>query len=246
MKGVIMGINPRATIIDLTHGIAPHDIREAALTIGMNYMFFPEGTVHVVVVDPGVGSKRRPLLVVAGRHYFIGPDNGVFSSIFDKEKKPLQVVHITADHYFLKKKTPTFQGRDVFAPVAARLTLGEPFRNFGEIITDVETIDLPIPKLEQKTLKGEIIHIDKFGNAVSNISREDIEVLTGQDPERSLKFFLNDKEVELKEYYGQAADTALYAVINSSDSLEFFVSRGDAAKTCKISIGDPVEAKIIP
>ena len=246
MKGVIMGINPRAAVIDLSHGIASHDIRGAALTIGMNYGFFPERTAHVVVVDPGVGSRRRPLLVATEAHYFIGPDNGIFSSIFEKERDSLRVIHITAGHYFLRTMSPTFQGRDVFAPVAAWLTRGKNFRNFGEEITDYETIDLPMPALKKNILKGEVIFIDKFGNAMTNVGRAEIDALSGRPAGRGVKVFLGKKEVPLSEFYGQAAGRGLHAVINSSEYLEFFVNRGNAARKFDISVGDIVEIKKRP
>jgi hypothetical protein len=245
MKGVILSINPRANIIDLTHGIASHDIREAAFTIGMHYGVFPERTIHVVIVDPGVGSQRRHILVATDRYCFLGPDNGVFSVIFEKEKASFQVVHITADHHFLRAKSPTFQGRDVFAPVAAQLAGGMDFRNFGERISDFKTLDLPLPNHEKNLLTGEIIHIDKFGNAMANIRQTEIDNVTRQGSQGTMKIFLSGKEVPLKEYYGQAADKMLYAVINSSEYLEFFINCGNAAKACKVSIGDTVEIKIM-
>ena len=245
MKGVILTITPRATIIDLTHGIAPHDIREAAFTIGMNYTYFPERTIHVVVVDPGVGSKRRPILVVTDRHFFIGPDNGVFSFIYEKEKASLQVIHITADRHFLKAKSSTFQGRDVFAPVAAQLAGGRDFRDFGDRMSDFKTLELPMPNLEKNLLNGEIIHIDTFGNAMANISQTEIDDLASQDPQGAMKIYLSGKEVPLKEYYGQATDKMLYAVINSSGYVEFFVNCGNASEICKISTGDAVEVKVM-
>jgi S-adenosylmethionine hydrolase len=244
MKGVILNINPRSTIIDLNHGISSHDIREAAFTIGMNYKFFPARTAHVVVVDPGVGSRRRPILVVTGTHYFIGPDNGVFSYVFEKERGSLRIIHITAGHYFLKPVSPTFQGRDVFAPVAAWLTSGKNFRNFGEEITDYETIDLSMPVLKKNALRGEIILIDKFGNAMTNINQAEISALMGNNPGKTLKVVLGKKVVPLSEFYGQATGKGIHAVINSSEYLEFFVNRGSAAKAFKISIGDAVEIKL--
>jgi len=246
MKGAILSINPGANIIDLSHGIASHHIREAAFTIGMNYKFFPERTAHVVVVDPGVGSRRRPLLVVTERQYFIGPDNGVFSYIYKKEARTLQVIHITAEHYFLKSKSSTFQGRDVFAPVAAWLMSGKNVQNFGEVITDYRSIDLQMPIVGKGHIKGEIIHVDKFGNATTNISQAEIDALTGQNPGASLKVLLSDKEVPMKMYYGEALDKELHSVINSSEYVEFFVNRGSAAALFNISIGNPVEIQIIP
>lgn len=246
MKGAILSINPMANVIDLSHGIASHNIREAAFTIGMNYKFFPERTCHVVVVDPGVGSRRRPLLVVTERQYFIGPDNGVFSYIYKKEARTLQVLHITADHYFLKSKSSTFQGRDVFAPVAAWLSGGKNIQNFGEVITDYRAVDLPIPTLEKSVIKGEIIHVDKFGNATTNISQTEVDTLTGQNPEALLTVLLSGKEVPMKMYYGEALDKELHSVINSSEYVEFFVNRGSAAALFNIAIGNPVEIHLTP
>ena len=124
MKGIIAGINPHAVTIDLTHGITPHNIAEAAFVIGMNYRYFPGGSIHVAVVDPGVGSTRRPLIAEADHHFFIGPDNGIFSYVFGMQHDILRVFHITAEHYFLSSHSPTFQGRDVFASVAAWFSKG--------------------------------------------------------------------------------------------------------------------------
>ncbi|NJD56534.1 MAG: SAM-dependent chlorinase/fluorinase [Nitrospirae bacterium] len=244
VKGVILTINPEANIIDLNHGVASHDIREAAFTIGMNYRFFPERTVHVVIVDPGVGSRRRPILVVTERYYFVGPDNGVFSMIFEREKRDLKVVHITADQYFLKVNSATFQGRDVFAPAAAWLTRGKDCRMFGETINDFVTLDLPVPVRMKGTLRGEIIHIDKFGNAMTNICLPDIVDLTGRRHDGTLRIFLRDRVVPLKKYYGEAKSATLHALVNSSECLELFVNRAHAAKKFKISVGDPVEIKV--
>ncbi len=246
MKGVILSINPRVKIIDLTHGIEPYGIMEAALTVGMNYTYFPDGTVHVVVVDPGVGSARRPLLVAAGSHFFIGPDNGVFSLIFNREKESLHILHVTEESYFLKRNSSTFHGRDIFAPVAARLAGGEPLHHFGRVISDPTMIDLPMPSIEEKVLKGEIIHIDHFGNAISNISRTDIEALISQCPDVSVRLFLQQTEVPMKGCYADAGDEVLSAVINSSDLLEFFMHRGSAAEAFRISIGNRVQMKITP
>src|SRR5512135_1704123 len=175
MKGVILNINPEAKIVDLNHGIRPQDTMEAAFTIGMNFHYFPAETLHVVVVDPGVGSRRRPVLMLSDHHYFLGPDNGVFSYIYRMKHETLEVLHITADHYFLQKKSSTFQGRDVFAPVAAWFSRGVAMEKFGDRITDYQTIDLPFPEVTAEgIIRGKIIHIDRFGNAISNITKKDI------------------------------------------------------------------------
>lgn len=243
MKGVILSIAPDATLVDLNHGVAPHDISAAALTIGMNYRFFPERTVHLVVVDPGVGSRRRPILVAAENHYFVGPDNGVFSMVYGREKNTPRVYHITAEGYFLRKKSPTFQGRDVFAPVAAWLATGTNVEDFGEPITDFERIDLPLPKVGSGFIRGEIILIDKFGNCIANISQAEIDELQRQRPGAELAVYLEGMKVPLRQYYGQAKTGTLAALINSSDYLEFFRNRESAAVRSRIRVGQKVEMK---
>jgi S-adenosylmethionine hydrolase len=247
MKGVILKINPRAQVVDLTHGIAPQNIREAAFSIGVSYKFFPDHTIHVVVVDPGVGSGRRPLMVSADRQYFIGPDNGVFSCIYKFSREAAQVVHITAERYFLSSGSPTFQGRDVFAPVAAWLSRGVGMYDFGELVEDYQTFDVLFPNLTAEcNLTGEVIHIDGFGNAITNIRRSDIDELCGKPGPSTIKVTFRDREVPLKEFYSQADDKVLYSLLNSSGYLEFFVNGGSAATTYNISIGDKVEIRALP
>lgn len=241
MKGVILKINPQAEIIDLTHGIRPYDIREAAYAIGMNFRYFPNDTIHIVVVDPGVGSNRRPLIVNTDHHYFIGPDNGVFSYIYGIRHETLDVVHITSDHYFLSSHSPTFQGRDIFAPVAAWFSRGVKMDKFGGAIEDYVRIPIPFPAATTEgALQGEIILIDRFGNAITNITRADISKFSGDKPQGVLKILFKEKEVPLKDFYSQAGDDNLYSLINSSDYLEFFIRSGSASSGHKISIGDKV------
>lgn len=245
MKGVIYSINPLVNIVDLTHNITPQNIQEAAFTIGMNYRYFPKASVHLVVVDPEVGSGRRPLLVVADEHYFIGPDNGVFSYLYKLAARDLKVIHITSEHLFLKKDSPTFQGRDVFSPCAARLTNGLDVNKFGEAVTDYHSIDLPASvRLTDLVLQGEVIFIDRFGNAVTNIKETDIRDLQGMHPEGALRIFIKDKEMPLKGYYAQAENEGISALINSSGYLEVFRYRGSAASEYDILPGDVVKVKI--
>ncbi len=236
MKGVIKGINPEADVIDITHYISPFNIREAAITLGLSYSYFPSRTVHIVVVDPGVGSNRRAILVVGENHYFIGPDNGVFSMVYQKEKNYLKVYEITADHYFLEKHSPTFQGRDVFAPVAAWLTKGVQSNNFGEEITDFISFPLPEPERPtKKALEGEVIYIDHFGNAFTNITREHL-----GDLDKKCRVVFKGKTVNIKRAYSEAEDRELYCLFNSHGLLELFVYRGSAASDFQIQIGDRV------
>ncbi|MBA4371814.1 MAG: hypothetical protein C0402_03005 [Thermodesulfovibrio sp.] len=245
MKGVILKINPAATIVDISHGIRPHDIREAAYTIGMNFQYFPSNTIHLVVVDPGVGSGRRPLLVEADHHYFIGPDNGVFSYIYRMCPHIMQIVHITSAHYFLSSVSPTFQGRDIFAPVAAWFSRGLPMERFGEPVSDYQIIPMSVPKLSAEgLLVGEVIHIDRFGNAITNITTTELTMLPDFENRSPLRILLKEQEVPLQEFYAQGEDSRLCSLINSSGHLEFFMFQGRAADQNKIAIGDPVSVMI--
>jgi len=238
MKGVILSINPDAGVVDITHGIGKYNVREAALTIGMSYRHFPHRTIHVVVTDPGVGSMRRPILVTTENYHFIGPDNGVFSVVYNESER-CEVLHITADHYFNRTRSATFHGRDIFAPVAAWLSKGINILNFGDPIKDFVRIPFSAPSMPTKTtIEGEVIHIDHFGNALTNIGVDDLNVLLGAKPGGMVRIVVKGIQVPLKEYYSQADDKGLYALVNSLDHLELFVYRGNAAKQFELKVGD--------
>lgn len=241
MKGVILGINPEANIVDITHGIEKYNIREAALAIGMSYHQFPSRTIHVVVTDPGVGSERRPILVATEDYYFVGPDNGVFTVIYNEAER-VDVIHLTAEHYFLPERSMTFHGRDIFAPVAAWLSKGTVITNLGEPVSDYMKIHIPAPSMPTKNaIEGEIIYIDHFGNAISNIRYSDLAHLINQGNDKNtLKIVMKGKQIEIKDYYAQAEDKGLYAILNSMNYLELFVYRGDASKEHNIKVGDSI------
>ena len=245
MKGVIYTINPHVNIVDLAHNILPQNIQEAAFTIGMNYHYFPKNSIHLVVVDPGVGSGRRPLLVVADGHYFIGPDNGVFSYLYTRASKDLMVIHITSEHFFLKKDSPTFQGRDVFSPCAAWLSTGLETDQFGETITDYHTMQLPAAvRLSALHLQGEVLFIDRFGNAITNITKTGIDDLRGPAAGGNLKISVKGNDIRLREYYSQPEGRGMSALMNSSGYLEIFIYRGSAASEYGIVPGDIVHVDI--
>lgn len=239
MKGIILGINPEVTIVDISHGVEKYNIKEAALTIGMSYRNFPAGTVHVVVTDPGVGSSRRHILVATEGYYFIGPDNGVFTMVYDEAER-LEVIHLTAEHYFLPDRSMTFHGRDIFAPVAAWLSKGVTLTNLGDPVSDYSTIHMPKPTMPTKnTIDGEIIYIDHFGNAISNIKYSDLISLMGEGGDKKgLKVLMKGRQIEIKDYYAQAEDRDICAILNSMNYLELFVYRGDASKEFNIKVGD--------
>ncbi len=241
MKGIILGINPDVNIVDISHGIEKYNIKEAAITIGMSFRLFPSRTIHVVVTDPGVGSMRRPILVATEDYYFIGPDNGVFSMVYNEAER-IEVIHLTAEHYFLPDRSMTFHGRDIFAPVAAWLSKGVMITNFGEPVSDYTTIHIPKPSMPVKNaIEGEIIYIDHFGNAISNIRYSDLAPFMDQDSDnKGLRIVMKGKQIGIKDYYAQAEDKELYALLNSMNYLELFVYRGDASKEHDIKVGDRI------
>lgn len=246
MKGVILKINPKVEIVDLTHGIRPHDIRQAAYTIGMNFHYFPDDTLHVVVVDPGVGSQRRPLLLFSDRHYFLGPDNGVFSYIYAMEHETLDVAHVTADHYFLRRGSSTFQGRDVFAPIAAWFSRGVNMEKFGDPITDYEKIALPLPRVNPEgEVHGEVIFTDRFGNAITNITKVDMDTACNSQKGGACKVLFRGREIPLKGFYEEGEKGMVCSVVNSSGLLELFIRRGNAEEESGISVGEQV-AVVVP
>jgi len=173
MKGVMLQINSRATIIDLSHNVPPQDVFCGALILRFAAQYFPKGTIHVGVVDPGVGSNRRPLLIETEDCSYIGPDNGLFS-LAAKNKQITSMIELSNDAYFLKPTSATFHGRDLFAPIAAQLSLGVPAKEFGRPIDDFVAIDWPKPREVDGGLEGEVIYIDRFGNLITNISAEDL------------------------------------------------------------------------
>lgn len=238
MKGVILSVNPRAVITDLTHGIPRHDVREAARVIGESHRYFPEGTVHVVVVDPGVGSARRPIIIRAGGHFFVGPDNGVFTLVI-RDHPNFEAIHITAENCFLKSPAGgTFHGRDVFAPVAAWLSKGHKPEKFGNPAQDIATIDIPSPLVKDDMVSGEVSHIDAFGNCISNIRAEDME---GIRKGGKLHVRIKGQALDILRHYSEAADDRPRAVINSDGYVEIFICRGSAARALGVSGGEKVE-----
>jgi len=243
MKGVILNINPDAVIADLTHNIERHNISEASQSLSMSHRYFPPSTIHIAVVDPGVGSGRRPLLVKAGSSFFIGPDNGVFSGIYNEYKAELTVIHMTSEKYFLPLNGPTFHGRDIFAPAGAWLSKGISIADFGKEITDYTTIQSPVPSISGNTIKGEIISIDVFGNCITNITKDD---LAGPNDKQDALFdtIYNNEVLPLSACYAEGESSGLSAIMNSFGQLELFVYKKNAAEQYNIKIGDSVAVKI--
>ena len=237
MKGVIAGINPQAQVIDLTHGIPAQDILAGALTLRHSIQYFPRGTIHVAVIDPGVGSSRRPILVESAGNYLIGPDNGVLSLALQGGNGN-RITHLSNSAYHLQPTSATFHGRDVFAPVAAHLSLGVAPTAFGETLEEMVRIELPVVIREGQRLHGEIIYIDSFGNLFTNIDRHD---LTGI-AEDTLEIILGSiRVIGLATKYSAVAEGDFAAVFNSWDLLEIALNRDNAQKRSGAKIADKVE-----
>jgi S-adenosyl-L-methionine hydrolase (adenosine-forming) len=229
VKGVILDTAPGACIVDISHAVQPFDVLDGSLTISQAYSYFPPGTVHMVVVDPGVGSERRPILVIGDRHQFVAPDNGVLSLVYDREER-ISVRHITAEHYFLPNLSNTFHARDIFAPVAAYLAKGVDFTRFGEEITDYTRFAAPRPKaVDEHTLRGVILKVDRFGNLISNITPQDAPRLFEPTPP-GFKITIGAKIAitRICRNYAEGNPGEPFAILDSMGFLEIAVNRGSA------------------
>ncbi len=242
LKGVILGIAPSAQIVDISHIIAPQNILEGAYALLRAFPFFPAGTVHVAVVDPGVGTKRRPLAARLGEHFFIGPDNGLFTPIqelTELHQLPIQFVHLTNPDYWLPAVSQTFHGRDIFAPVAAHLANGVELDKLGDPIKDPVRITVPHP---QRTAKGWIAHItvvDVFGNLTIDLPASEV---TDRD---TISFSLSGHTVKgLVDSYGHRQPGELVALINSENYIELAIVNGSAAQTLNARVGDPIKVRL--
>ncbi|HZT57836.1 MAG TPA: SAM-dependent chlorinase/fluorinase [Pyrinomonadaceae bacterium] len=246
MKGALLSVNHEATVVDITHEIPPQDIEAGAFTLLAAFDAFPPGTIHVAVVDPGVGSSRRAVVVEGGGHKFVGPDNGVFGHVFERVGSP-RVFHVTNEKFFRPRVSETFHGRDIFAPVAGALSLGVRAEEFGSEIDDF--IRLPFAKPERRedgSIAGTIIHVDRFGNCVTNISRGDL----GEDEiARSARLVVGGREIRsFRRFFGEEGDESRepFAIWGSAGLLELAVFRDSAARALGASRGSRVEVKSVP
>jgi len=241
MKGVILSINNKARIVDISHHIMAGSIIQAAGMIRETFPFFPEGSVHVAVVDPGVGSDRRLIALKAAGHVFVGPDNGIFWPVITDFKKTV-IIHLTENRYFSPRITPTFHGRDVFAPVAAHISLGVDPEKMGPVIKDPVKLSSPRPHKIANALYGQVMRIDNFGNLITNISNEDIEnFLKKSQP------IIQVGNLELKRLdhiYSDVEKGEPLALIDSSNLLEIAVNLGRATEYVGIDPGEIVGSAV--
>lgn len=274
MKGVILGINPGATLVDVCHTIQPQNIYQAAFVLSTACQFFPERTIHLVVVDPGVGTERRAIILSTPTAYFVAPDNGVLSYVIQQSIKGrlkrrsssedysppsrlkeqgtegnlqqveleagLEAVAITKPQFWRSPVSPTFHGRDIFAPVAAQLSLGLPLAAFGERITSLAVIPLPLlHRGPDGSLVGHIIHIDSFGNLITNIKSDDL-----PQAKQAINVEVGNQYIsELSHTYAEGKE--LLALIGSSGYLEVALKRGSACAFLNAKVGDEVRLRLL-
>jgi len=241
MKGVILGIAPHAQVVDLSHLISPQNVREAALILARSAPFFPPETIHTVVVDPGVGTARRPMAARLGTQRFVGPDNGVitlFLEYVEKQGWLAEFVHLDKPQYWLPEVSHVFHGRDIFSPAAAHLANGKTLQTLGSPITDPVRLALPQPERTPTGLRGEVIHIDHFGNVASNIRVEHLTEWLAA-PEK-LSVHLCGAEIQgLVKTFGDRAPGELAALFGSTGNLIVSVVNGSAAERLKVKLADP-------
>lgn len=253
MKGVILGINPQAKLIDVCHSVQPQNIREAAFILKTAYPFFPDGTIHIVVVDPGVGTARRAVILKTPSALFIAPDNGVLSYViqpslsgYDEDKTRLyqvelpdkmEAVAITNPEYWRSPVSPTFHGRDIFAPVAAHLSLGVPLGSFGKKINSVAMLPLPHPRLaDDGSLVGHILHIDNFGNLITDVTSTDL------PPTEAISVEVGSQLISgARRTY--ADGKGLLILIGSSGHMEIALNTGNAASFLKAKVGNEIRVR---
>jgi len=240
MKGVILNINPAAEIVDICNAVQSFDILDGALTIAQSYRYFPVDTIHMVIVDPGVGSARRPILVTTEKHKFIAPDNGVLSLVYEREER-ISVRHITSEHYFLQPVSKTFHGRDIFSAIAGWLSKGVATEKFGEEITDYVRFTAPRPKrASDSEIKGLVLKVDKFGNLITNLTPEDVPQLFAENAP-AFKLSVGKTEItDLNANYAQGAPGQVFAILGSMGFLEISANRAFASQLVGAGKGSEV------
>ncbi len=260
MKGVILGIAPDAQIVDISHQITPQDIHQAAIVLSDAYTYFPPHTVHLVVVDPGVGSQRNPIALQTPRGYFVAPDNGVLTYITLNEPD-VRAIRLTNPRYWLPNPSNTFHGRDIFSPAAAYLAQGTPFEELGQKLESITTLDLPQLTISPSAIRGEVVHIDRFGNVLTNIMHlqwiddQTLELnprLANNTPAQSIRLNAQTAHVTcgwqslkgIHRTYSEVPPGHRVALIGSEGELEIAVNQGNASETMAIKVGDPVTIQI--
>jgi hypothetical protein len=239
LKGVILDITPEAQIVDISHAVQAFDVLDGALAISQAYSYFPNGTVHVVVVDPGVGTARRPILASSDGYHFVAPDNGVLSMVYAREER-IHVRHITSEHYFRVPVSNTFHGRDIFAPVAAYLAKQVDSHKFGDEIEDYVKFAAPRPKATgEGKMRAVVLKIDRFGNLITNVKPADAPALFADSA--TFKIVVGSREItDIRKAYAEGAPGEVFGILGSMGYLEIVANRGAAAQLTGAGKGSEV------
>src|ERR1700757_5485287 len=243
MKGVIVDIVPDVQIVDISHAVQAFDVLDGALAISQAYSYFPNGTIHVVVVDPGVGTTRRPILASSDGYHFVAPDNGVLSMVYAREER-IHVRHVTSDHYFRQPVSNTFHGRDVFAPVAAYLAKLVDSHKFGDEIEDYVKFAAPKPKpTGENKLRAVVLKVDRFGNLITNITPDDAPALFSG--KTAFKIVVGSKEItEIRSAYAEGGPGEGFGILGSMGYLEIVANRAPAAQLTGAGKGAEVSVQL--
>jgi hypothetical protein len=246
MKGVILSLDRTATIVDITHAVAPFDVLDGALTLAHTYSWFPSGTIHVVVVDPGVGGERRPLVAECAQYRFIAPDNGVLSLVMEREPRMI-VRHANRSRFFRAQVGATFHGRDVFAPLAGHMARGVPASELGETIKDPVRLNLPAPQaVEPNLTRGSVLRVDRFGNLVTNLRPESVPELFGSPTPRFALTLGQHAITALRATFSAGAPGEIFLLLGSMGYLEIVANQGSAAALLGEGRGSPFELRLFP
>ena len=239
MKGVVLSICPETTLVDISHDVPPHDVLSAALELAASYKFFPPGTVFLVVVDPGVGSSRRPIAAEAGDYRFVAPDNGVLSAVF-KDLAPRRVVELTERRFARPTVSRTFEGRDRFAPAAGWLAKGTELKALGRTLTDYLRLAIPDPVVTDREVQGEVLRVDRFGNLITNIDRRSVDRL-GRLGEMTVEIHAGEHRVgRLVTTYSEILAGEVCSLFGSTEHLEVAANSASAAQTLGLVRGAAV------
>jgi len=240
MKGVILDIVPEAQIVDICHAVQAFDVLDGALTISQAYSYFPTRTIHMVIVDPGVGTARRPILASSDKYHFVAPDNGVLSLVYAREER-IHVRHITSEHYYLQPVSKTFHARDIFAPVAAYLAKEVDTMKFGDEVEEYVRFSAPKPKaVDANRLRGVVLKVDRFGNLITNITPQDAPALFAEGA-KGFKIVVGSHEItEMHSVYAEGAPGQVFGILGSMGFLEVAANRGAAVQLTGASKGTDV------
>ncbi|HXG23396.1 MAG TPA: SAM-dependent chlorinase/fluorinase [Chthonomonadales bacterium] len=235
MKGVILGIAPQARVVDLCHEVPPQNLRTGAFLLGSAFPYFPAGTIHMVVVDPGVGSERAPIAVETEEHLFVGPDNGLIPAAIEGYATVRRAVRLSQAEYHRQPVSHTFHGRDIFAPVAAHLANGVPLEALGEPWERLCALEQPRPVRRGEGVELHVVHVDRFGNLVTDLCARDVSELAGNGP---VRFLIGSAVIDgISRTYADVEKGEPMAYFGSSGRLEIAVREGNAAETLGVSVG---------